>query len=201
MTYPSVARCSRATDRVSDFATAPSEMLSTWAISRLPEPVTAKVHALSIPFGQRVQHRDRPPPMFAVRQLRFGIVPGIGQPVRGMVVGVKSVALLPLPGPSLQRHVVRDSEEPPLQVRSSAAPAEMPEQGKKHVLDEVFAVADGDAERTDIAKERIAQLVEERKHLPFNFRGARDLRRSNRGKPREVYRRLGGGSIHCANPT
>ena len=156
---------------------------------------------MPIPLGQRIQHRRRSLPMFAVRQLLLWIVSRIEQLVRGMIAGVEAVAVSSLLGAPLQGEVVRDSKEPSLQIRSCAVLAQMPEQGQEHILDEIFAFADGDAKRTHIAQKRISELVEECEHFAFNREGVRGLGRSDRGQSQEVDRRAGGWGIHRANST
>jgi hypothetical protein len=64
-----------------------------------------------------------------------------------------------------QGQVVSDSKEPPLQVRPGLAAPQVLVQRDKGVLNDVFCIAEPDAERTHVAEQRISGLIESSQDL------------------------------------
>lgn len=127
----------------------------------ISKPIPTQVHTASILLRQRFQHRDQSLLMLRVGQLLLWIGAKIEDSVRAVEVRLDAITFSSLPGSPPESQIVRDSKKPTLQIRSRAVPVQMPEQREEHVLNDIFAITDREAECADIAKQRISETVEE----------------------------------------
>jgi hypothetical protein len=154
----------------------------------IPQPVVPQMETLTLAIGQRVEHASQPMPTFPIHdaQLRVGV--RVDYEDRRQQVVLDAREFPALPHAPFQSQIVSDTKQPALEIRSRAAPLQMPEQRKEDVLHDVLTIGRGDATGADVPKQRIAKPVEQDEDVLLESRVFENVRRPARDKCREPQR-------------
>jgi hypothetical protein len=117
---------------------------------------------------KRAHDRQQSPLPLDFRQLFFRIRGRVEMNFHEAAVGIHPHLLPSFPVPILQGEVVRYSKNPAAKIRARPPQLQMSEQRKKNFLNDVLAIVRANAQGEDVAKEAVAQLIEEKHHLFFD---------------------------------
>lgn len=112
-----------------------------------------------------MEHRLEPFPALALHQLLFRIRRKVDATLRHRFLRSDAAPLLEDPVTPLQGEIMGDLKQPPVQIRSVATEAEMSEQRKKRVLDNVLGFLSTESERCDVAQQLRRTAIEQREHV------------------------------------
>ncbi len=175
-----------ASERVSEFETAPSDISRTLRYLAITQAFGAQIQALAILLGERTQHSLHSILALRVGKLDFGIRRRIVR-VDFLRLHITACRFTPL-----QAQIVRHAKHPAAHIRARFSQAQMPEQRQKNFLRDFFAVLHRKPEAQQIAQNRRAQLIEQMND--FLFERTRPISLGRRGDWED--RSLGDG-IHC----
>jgi hypothetical protein len=148
----------------------------------IAEPFRPQAKAGLIPLGQRLKNGAQAIISLGGGQLLFGIWREIDLLFHRAAIRMKGFANPACRQAVLQREIMDHAKKPAAEILAGPAKLEMPVQRKENVLNDFFAVVDGQAKGQSIAQQAAPEFVEQTDDFVFRLGG--QGRQRGIGRPR-----------------